>query len=196
MARLRCRPGGVLLAVLAVSAAALSGCGAGAAHGVASLGSTTTKAPPSQAGSGAPSGLPPPAKGGQLLEEFAACMRAHGVVGFPSPIISANSVELRITPQIAGSPHFASAQSACQHLLPAGAKGPNITTAQQADYLKAAQCMRDHGIEGFPDPDFKGGDVRFPLPAGMNANSHQFEAARAVCSKLIPPGLPYSSGSN
>ncbi len=53
--------------------------------------------------------------------------------------------------------------------------------------------MRAHGINGFPDPDFSGGGVRFPIPQGMNANSSQFEAARHTCQNLIPNGLPYSA---
>ena len=67
-----------------------------------------------------------------------------------------------------------------------------FTAQQQADYLKAAACMRRHGIAGFPDPVFSGGDVHFPLPAGMNANSTQFLRAREICEQLIPNGLPYS----
>jgi hypothetical protein len=54
--------------------------------------------------------------------------------------------------------------------------------------------MRAHGIAGFPDPTFSGpGGVRFTLPAGMDANSPQFETARSICEKLIPQGLPYSN---
>ena len=52
--------------------------------------------------------------------------------------------------------------------------------------------MRAHGIHGFPDPDFSGGSVRFPLPQNMNPNTTQFEAGRAYIpgQRLIPNGLP------
>jgi hypothetical protein len=132
--------------------------------------------------------------GAQLLK-YSSCMRSHGVADFPNPIISGNSINLEINPTIVGSPHFKTAQVACQHLLPVKPTAQSFTTAQQADYLKAAQCMRAHGIEGFPDPDFSGGGVRFELPQGMSSTSTQFEAAREICQNLIPNGLPYSASS-
>ena len=89
-------------------------------------------------------------------------------------------------------------RKSCQKYAPQRPTAQNLTTAQQADYLKAAQCMRAHGINGFPDPDFSGGGVRFPLPQGMNANSTQFEAARHICQKLDPerPPLQCSTDEN
>lgn len=69
---------------------------------------------------------------------------------------------------------------------------PQITAADQADYLKAAVCMRNHGISGFPDPVFSNGNVNFPIPQGMNTSSTPFRRAREVCEVLIPAGLPYS----
>jgi hypothetical protein len=98
-----------------------------------------------------------------------------------------------MTPAIANSPHFKPAQQACRGLAPSGPTNQGFSTQQQDDYLQAAACMRAHGIVGFPDPTFTGGGVRFTLPAGMNANSTQFEAARELCQKLIPAGLPYSN---
>jgi hypothetical protein len=125
--------------------------------------------------------------------KFVACMRSHGVVNFPEPIVSGDQVSIRITPSIAGEPRFKSAQAFCQSLLPGKGQGASFTTQQQADYLKAAACMRAHGIVGFPDPNFSGGGVDFPLPPGMKANAPSFEAARQICQKLIPQGLPYSN---
>ena len=68
-----------------------------------------------------------------------------------------------------------------------------MSTHDQADYLKAAECMRSHGIAGFADPVFSGGNVNFPIPSGMDTNSTQFRRAREICELLVPPGLPYSS---
>ncbi len=172
-------------------------CGGGGSHGsadaVAHLGTTTSTAASGPSAGPGPGGNP--AKMGGDLMKYASCMRSHGVSDFPNPIISGNSVGLEINPTIAGSPDFKTAQAACQHLLPVRPTAQNFTTAQQADYLKAAQCMRSHGINGFPDPTFAGGGVRFNLPAGMDANSAPFEAAREICQKLIPNGLPYSASS-
>jgi len=157
---------------------------------VASIGTTTT---PPKAAAAVANG-PTPGALANDVEKFVACMRSHGVANFPDPIIGPGQVDIRLTPSVANSPHFNSAQTACQHLMP-GKGGPqHFTTQQQSDYLKAADCMRSHGIVGFPDPVFPSdGSVHFPIPAGMDANSARFEAARAICEKLIPQGLPYSN---
>ena len=55
---------------------------------------------------------------------------------------------------------------------------PQISTQDRADYLKAAACMRDHGIVGFPDPVVSGDNVNFPIHQGMNTKSTQFLRAR------------------
>jgi hypothetical protein len=68
-----------------------------------------------------------------------------------------------------------------------------ITSADQADYLKAVTCMRSHGIPNFPDPTFEGGSVAFNTRTPIDSRTSQYKRALATCEKLIPPGLPYSS---
>ena len=68
-----------------------------------------------------------------------------------------------------------------------------ITPADQADYLKAAACMRSHGVPDFPDPTFGNNTVTFNIPPNIDPNSSQAKRAEATCVKLIPPGLPYSN---
>jgi hypothetical protein len=126
-------------------------------------------------------------------EKYVACMRSHGVTNFPAPVIGPGQVSLHLTPSVASSPHFNSAQAVCQRLLPGKPEANQFGTQQQADYLKASACMRSHGIVGFPDPVFSSGSVKFPIPVGMDANSARFVAAREICQKLIPQGLPYSN---
>jgi hypothetical protein len=69
-----------------------------------------------------------------------------------------------------------------------------ITPADQADYLKAASCMRSHGVPDFPDPTFENNGVHFDIPPNIDPNSPQAKRAEAICVNLIPPNLPYSSG--
>lgn len=69
-----------------------------------------------------------------------------------------------------------------------------ITPADQADYLKAARCMRSHGVPDFPDPTFENNGVKFNIPPNIDPNSSQAKRAEAICVKLIPPGLPYGNG--
>jgi hypothetical protein len=71
-----------------------------------------------------------------------------------------------------------------------------ITPADQVDYLQAANCMRSHGVAGFPDPTFENNSVTFNIPSSIDTNSSQFKSAAATCSKAIPPGLPYSNSPN
>ena len=73
------------------------------------------------------------------------------------------------------------------------AQTPAITPADRLDYLKAAACVRSHGVPDFPDPTFANNTVTFDIPSNIDANSPQAKSAEAICAKLIPPGLPYSN---
>ena len=171
---------------------AVAACGS-SPQSVAHIGSTSSTTTAAAAAAPTASG-PSPADIGSKIEKFVSCMRSHGVADFPSPIIGGGKVGLVITPAIAQNPKFATAQAACRYLLPARLQGPSITPADQQDYLKGAACMRAHGIPNFPDPVFGGQQgVDFPIPTGMNTSSQQFVAARQICEKLIPAGLPYSN---
>jgi hypothetical protein len=118
-------------------------------------------------------------------------MRAHGVPRFPDPIGIVHGKPVFAAPVDPHLPHFGSANQACRSLLPTFGGG-QITAEDQADYLKAARCMRAHGVLGFPDPVFAGGQVTFPNPSDFNSHTRQFLRAETTCRKLIPPGLPYS----
>ena len=103
---------------------------------------------------------------------------------------SANTLALAMSPEVPmvtprGGPGR-------RQLLLGAAAVIGMTTQDQADYLKAAACMRSHGIVGFPDAVFSGGQVDFPIPQAMNTKSTQFGRAREICEMLIPAGLPYS----
>jgi hypothetical protein len=127
---------------------------------------------------------------------FARCVRSHGIPNFPDPIDSSGHFSKTALRQLGVSDsRLRTVEDACQSLLPAG---PAPLTAQdQQDYLRAAACMRAHGVTSFPDPVFSSGSVSFPTPpAGFNTSSPQFVQARQICQRLIPAGLPYSgSGS-
>ena len=132
---------------------------------------------------------------GQLPEElarYAGCMRSHGLADFPDPNVSGTAIKLVVPASMRNSPKFASARAACRKYAPGKIAVPQITAADQGGYLKAAQCMRSHGINGFPDPKFSDGNVTWPIPPSMNTKSMQFLRAREICEMLIKEGLPYS----
>lgn len=179
-----------------------AGCGGGAktptvAHLSSSTSSSSASASSgssSSGSSGSKSGSTSP--GGQAVA-YSECMRAHGVPNFPEPKISSNGnehkVAIRVTPAITGNPQFKPAQQACSKLLPGGGPGEGsnhpISTQEQSQYLKAAACIRVHGVPNFPDPTFSGGGVHLPKTAGIDPHSPQVRAAEEACQSLIPGGL-------
>jgi hypothetical protein len=169
---------------LAVLAAA---CGGTPKAAVANLPTTTTALPN---GTAANAGTSPD----RDFVRYATCMRSHGVLHFPDDPASPAIRALKQSGAMS-SPQFQAAARACVKYLPPHTSPPRITPQDQAGYLKAAKCMRDHGIAGFPDPVFSEGNVNFPIPNGMNTKSAQFRRAREICQMLVRPGLPYSKGA-
>ncbi len=192
---------------LTVALVALSvlvgGCGGNSpTGGVASLGThTSTTSTTSSTAAGSPGGGE--SSPGSQAVAYSACMRSHGVANFPDPKISTHgngvSVAIGVTPAITGNPHFKSAQQACNKLLPGGGPGSGsnhqISPQEQSQYLKAAACIRTHGIPNFPDPTFSGGGVHIEH-RGLNESSPAFKAAVQACESLIPGGVHGGSGSS
>jgi hypothetical protein len=88
--------------------------------------------------------------------KFAECMRDNGVSEFPDPDASEG---LTIDGVVNGSsldPNSAAwkeAIGACRDLQPPGFTGDEeVTAAEQETRLEFAQCIRDNGVEDFPDP--------------------------------------------
>lgn len=118
---------------------------------------------------------------------FARCMRAHGVGGFPDPIVTttANSASVRqvVSSSLASSPHFKSANRACAHLEAAGqSAGHESGGPSKAVLLAFARCLRSHGISGFPDPTSQGQlDASTIAADGVNVHTQQFFDAGRSC---------------
>ena len=126
---------------------------------------------------------------------FAKCMRSYGVTNFPDPgsgggiHISAGS---GINPF---SPAFTTARAACRRLLPGPLGGNQHPTAQQiAQARQLSECMRQHGVTGFPDPTTKPpsspagysiledrGGVILAVPSTIDPQSPVFIAAGKAC---------------
>jgi hypothetical protein len=61
--------------------------------------------------------------------------------------------------------------------------------------LAFSQCMRAHGITGFPDPNSQGQIGLSPAPgSGINPSSPQFKAAKNACQSLMPPPVTNNPG--
>jgi len=134
---------------------------------------------------------------------YTKCMRSHGVPDFPEPDSQGNYSNSQV--QAAGNaPQDQDASSQCWSLLPNAGTGLSVTQLQQMaesnlqHALKAALCMRQHGIPGFPEPTpipIKSGvNWARTLPAGIDQNSPQYAKAFRKCSRRdgdgpIPPWL-------
>jgi hypothetical protein len=127
--------------------------------------------------------------------QFAACMRSHGVTNFPDPS-SGGGIDINVGSGINPfSPAFKTAQTACRKLLPGPLGGKQHPTAQAiAQTRQIAECMRQHGVTGFPDPTFTPpsspagysivedrGGVILAVPSTINPRSPVFIQAAKVC---------------
>jgi hypothetical protein len=147
---------------------------------------------------------PDPAGSPTFAQELALaqCIRGHGVPGFPDPAAAGG---FHVSAATIDSSQVQAAYGACRHLLAGG--GPSITQlqreAQQQQQepqkalpalLKFSQCMRSHGVPGFPDPPGSGTPAP-PQGRGSNPDSPQFRAAVAACQRLLPAGAHLSVGT-
>ena len=126
---------------------------------------------------------------------FSDCMRSHGVPGFPDPS-AGGGIQI---PSGSGinpfSPSFKAAQASCAKLMPGGGPGAHHASAQErAQLVATAECMRRHGVSGFPDPTTVApsspagyselenlGGIIIAIPDTINMDSPVFKQAAAAC---------------
>jgi hypothetical protein len=88
--------------------------------------------------------------------KFAECMRDNGVSEFPDPDASGGLTidgVLNSSSLDPSAPAWQNAIAACEDLQPPGFTGDEEVTAEEQEArLEFAQCIRDNGVEDFPDP--------------------------------------------
>ncbi|MGI8329130.1 hypothetical protein ACRYCC_04140 [Actinomadura scrupuli] len=135
-------PARVLAGLLtAVLAGTLAGCGSGGGH----------------APSPSPAGTPNTQQVAALYRRLAQCIRQHGVPNLPDPVQNPTTGEWELPPGTA-EPGRA-AMEACRSLaeqIPQGNGKRARSAADMAQLRKFAQCMRDHGVPDWPDPNSEG----------------------------------------
>jgi hypothetical protein len=124
---------------------------------------------------------------------YSACMRSHGVPSFPDPHVVINTptkqaIGIHPLPQsVASSPQFKAAQEACKGIMPApgnaSAKERTEEGRARAQYLLAfAQCLRSHGVQGFPDPTAQGQlTLQMIHAAGIDLQAPSLLSAAQAC---------------
>ena len=127
---------------------------------------------------------------------YSRCMRSHGVTDFPDPSGNGSLSYQGAT----SSPAFTSAQTACASLQPrkvipnSGNETPRQAAREQAKLLRWANCMRDHGYPGLPDPKIGtpqptpgygtvlgSGAAYLQIPDLYDAHSQAFLTAATAC---------------
>ncbi|NBE96831.1 hypothetical protein FE391_23575 [Nonomuraea sp. KC401] len=162
-----------ILSVMAVGpiafTLALTGCGSGSDGGsnVASVSGGNQAA-----ATGKPS-VDPQEQG----LKFAQCMRENGVeVDDPEP---GKGVKMKLqvkSPE--DKERVDKAQEACKEFAPSGQKSGQGDPKAGENLRKLAQCMRDNGVESYPDPE--GNMMRI---TGEVGNDPDFKDAQAKCQK-------------
>lgn len=123
--------------------------------------------------------------------KHAQCMRDHGVPAFPNPQIvntpSEHGIRQSLPSSVAESPQFKTAQNACKGLLPEPqGGGPGAGSSEERQHtqtlLAFARCLRDHGVQGFPDPNAQDQlTLTMVRAAGVDLQAPSFLTAARAC---------------
>jgi hypothetical protein len=131
-----------------------------------------------------PAATASPADPAHVWLSFAACLRAHGA-NEPDPAFDQNG-----SPQWAVDPKTLppAATQACGSLVQSAnleRPGAAPTAAQLAALTRYSQCLREHGVPDFPDPDPLTGS--YPT-TGDPTREPGWNAATRACQQLAPQG--------
>jgi hypothetical protein len=141
----------------------------------------------------------------RLWNEFAACMRQHGV-NMADPVLNNDGMPSNALVSGGGSKSAQlQASRACQTQLQAAmrASGASPRTGpkmNQAQAEKFSRCMRAHGLRDFPDPQTgAGGGISIQgggsPSSDLNPDSPVFQRAQKACRNLMPGKAGQSTGN-
>ena len=176
----------VVVAALVSSALALAACGSSQGPGVARLspgGATSAHQSELRSGFGPLGGIAIPQGTGKRVIAFSACMRAHGVPGYPDPN-GAGEVSLG-TIDVASATFLAAARVCATNLpymnLPP--PDPKDTARLIAQDVRFAACMHRHAFPQYPEPQLVHG--RDLLQLGGPGMNMQLSAVQAGGRELL-----------
>jgi hypothetical protein len=143
---------------------------------------------------------------------FAKCMRSNGVSHFPNPDGQGNFNNTQIEALENNNAQADNAIHQCRSVLPNAGTGLTVEQIQQIQQqnltsaVKAAHCMRAHGITNFPDPagTTQASGVNWQplisaIQAGLSLDTPSYEAAFMACNgKLVGGPIPpsFAPGQN
>ena len=148
---------------------------------------------------------------GQALVDWVECMRGEGWDDLPDPsrdadgnlVINGNGITIGVGLETNFGAFSEDERKAAEEvcgippLFESGVISDESRQAEQAQLLEFAKCMREQGLEDFPDPDFteidatedlNGDGVIGPFPP-LSESGAEAQAAAEACRDLMPvPG--------
>lgn len=133
------------------------------------------------------------------MRQFTQCMRDNGVEmadpefvedgsggeGFKSRVEAAPPGEgAKEMPQ-PDKEKFQKAHEACQQYLPEGGELGEMDPEAEEKAREYAKCMRDNGVENFPDPS-SGGGIHIGPESGIDPRDPAFQEAEKKCAGSLP----------
>lgn len=124
--------------------------------------------------------------------EYAQCMRENGVEDFPDP--GPNGAQrLKVGPGEGIRPEeFEAGDEACRKHMD-DVEPPELSEAEQQEFKDAAlahaRCMRENGVENFPDPTFGGnGEAAIHIGKDSGLDPDDLAEAEKACEDEMPKG--------
>lgn len=143
------------------------------------------------------SAKPRPAASSGSLIGFAVCMRSHGVTNFPDAGPSSGpGGGVAVVPAgiDTSSPAFKQAFSVCDRLLIGTGQHQPASAQALRQMLRFSECMRSHGVSGFPDPTstppashngysmmVRRGGAYLAIPDTISSASPAYQHAKSAC---------------
>ncbi|WP_262402060.1 hypothetical protein [Actinomadura sp. CNU-125] len=113
--------------------------------------------------------------------KFAECMRENGVqMDDPGP-----DGALRLNAKGIKKEVMDKAQEACREFNPMEQGGGPPNAEDQERARKHAECMRENGVEAFPDPEPNQRGIRIDQKVGGDPD---FDAAQDKCKEVLQGG--------
>ncbi|MEU7906664.1 hypothetical protein [Actinoplanes sp. NPDC049118] len=118
--------------------------------------------------------------------KFSQCMREQGMTWFPDPK-PGGGLQIKV-PKGTAKEKVDAAMEACKKWAPDGGDRGPADPEQLEQARQMARCMRENGVENFPDPN-PDGSIRIDgRKVGMGPGDPTFDKAEEACSKYRPDG--------
>jgi len=170
-----------LLAALCIGA--LAGCTQATDTGIPTAGDSQTVSP-GEANSAQAETTPAAEDPADAALTYSRCMRENGLPAFPDA-----DAEGRILIPLGSvnpdSAEFREAGEACRHLAPEGWGEATTGPGDAEVMLEFARCMRENGVDDYPDPDPNSGVQIFGPDSKLDPNDPKVKAALESCKAIL-----------